>query len=39
VAYGLTNADEWIVHYGYSGYVDLVLNAGLTGSNTWFWLK
>lgn len=36
VAYGETNGGYLITHYGWSGYTDIVLNAGLAGSNTKF---
>lgn len=39
VGYGLVNGGGYVVHYGYSGCTNIHLNAGLTGTNTKFWLK
>lgn len=39
VAYGLTTSDDFIVHYGYTGKNNIVLNKGISVSNTKFWLK
>ncbi len=36
VAYGETTGGQLITHYGWSGYTNIVLNAGLVGSNTKF---
>ena len=39
VAYGYTTNYESIVHYGYPGYTHVVLNDGVIGSNTRFWVN
>jgi hypothetical protein len=39
VAYGQTTGGDLITHYGWSGYTNIVLNAGLVGSNTKFRLS